>query len=263
MSKRTNEEKLSGGNVSDVFKQGGTVRREIKPDSGRIHELLNHLEIKGCDFAPRYLGIDEQGREVLSFIEGEAGNYPLKTYMWKEEALEAIARMLRAYHDAVSDFPFDESWLPLDGTPQPMEVVCHNDFAVYNIVFRREMSVGIIDFDMAAPGPKIWDIAYALYTCAPLSRFYVDEAGGLVHYVPARDESPIRSRIQRFFEAYGIPAAGNTIETVLLRLEALCATMARKAAEGDPAFRKMIDDGHLDHYRADIVFVSEHGSRWM
>ena len=107
MSNHENEEMLTGGNVSNVYRSGDTVRRELKPDSTKIHKLLKHLENKGFSYAPKFLGIDDKGREILSFIEGEAGNYPLKEYMWSNDVLKEIAKMLRLYHDAVSDFPFD------------------------------------------------------------------------------------------------------------------------------------------------------------
>ena len=43
-----------------------------------IHEaaLLDHLERVGFSGAPRYLGSDERGREVLSYIPGEAPIVP-------------------------------------------------------------------------------------------------------------------------------------------------------------------------------------------
>ncbi len=72
------EEALTGGNVSNVYRFGDTVRRELKPDSIKIHTLLKHLENKGLKGVPKFLGIAEKGREILSFIKGEAGNYPLK-----------------------------------------------------------------------------------------------------------------------------------------------------------------------------------------
>lgn len=74
------EEKLEGGNSSEVYRVGNTVRRNLKPDSHLVHRLLQHLEKKGYPYAPKFLGIDEKGREVLSYIEGEAGNEP-KPYM--------------------------------------------------------------------------------------------------------------------------------------------------------------------------------------
>lgn len=52
--------------------------------------------------------------------------------MWSDEALKEIAKMLRLYHDAVSDFSLTDDWTPLDNTPDGFEVLCHNDFARYN-----------------------------------------------------------------------------------------------------------------------------------
>ena len=257
------EEKLSGGNVSTVYRSGDTVRRELKPESPKIHKLLNHLEAKGYPHAPAFRGIDEKGREILSFIEGEAGNYPLKEYMWSDDSLEEIAGMLRKYHDAVSDFPISEDWEPIDLTPQPFEVLCHNDFAVYNIIFNKNKPVGIIDFDVAGPGPRRWDIAYTLYTCVPLSRVRYSEAGEAIHYDFSRDAGRIKQRVKRFFASYGFDFGMDDLHMVLLRLEAICKTIHRKAEEGDPAFQKMVEEGHVEHYQKDIAFIQDHLKEWI
>ncbi|WP_409291330.1 phosphotransferase [Peribacillus sp. SCS-37] len=259
-----NEEKLTGGNVSSVYRSEDTVRRELKPGSERIHRLLQHLESKGFDYAPMFLGIDEKNREILSYLEGEAGHYPLKEYMWSHDALKGIAAMLRQYHDAVSDFPSLNEWPPMDNTPDPVEVVCHNDFAVYNIIFKHERPAGIIDFDVAAPGPRLWDIAYTLYTCVPLSRHYYTEKGEEVPYTQAHGAERIRERVDLFFESYGMEGMKDRyLDMVLLRLEGLCRYMKRKAGEGDPAFQKMLDEGHYEHYQRDIKFIREHGRDWI
>lgn len=263
MSNYANEEMLSGGNVSKVYRSGDTVRRELKADSVKIHKLLKHLEDKGYCYAPKFLGIDKEGREILSFIEGEAGHYPLKEYMWSDNVLKQIARMLRHYHDSVSDFSIEESWQSVDNTPQPFEVLCHNDFAIYNIIFNQKKPVGIIDFDVAGPGPRIWDIAYTLYTCVPLSRIYLSEKGETVYYNPLLDANRIKQRVKLFFESYGEELDEDYLDMVLLRLEGLCNTIKRKAKEGDVAFQKMIDEGHLEHYKNDIKFIREHGKEWI
>ncbi|RLL40570.1 aminoglycoside phosphotransferase family protein [Oceanobacillus piezotolerans] len=263
MSYYENEEMLTGGNISDVYRSGDTVRRVLKPESTRIHKLLKHLENKGFSYAPKFLGIDERGREILSFIEGEAGNYPLKKYMWSNDVLKEIAKMLRLYHNSVSDFLMEESWQPIDNTPQPFEVICHNDFAIYNIIFNHEKPVGIIDFDVAGPGPRLWDIAYTLYTCIPLSRFYYSETGEAVHYNSLQHAKRIKQRIALFFESYGEEIEEGYLKMVLLRLEGLCKTIKRKAREGDISFQKMIDEGHLEHYLSDIKFIRENGKDWI
>lgn len=261
MAANKDGEKLSGGNVSDVYRFGNTVHRELKPESSQIHLLLNHLEKKRFQHAPQVVGV-ENGKEILMYMEGEAGNYPLKEYMRSDEALKEIAKMLRLYHDSVSDFSFNEDWKPLDHTPRPHEVICHNDFAVYNIIFNNEKPIGIIDFDNAAPGPRLWDIAYTLYTCIPLSRYHLASSNGkLVHDDSTQDER-IKQRIKLFFEAYGQEVAENYLEMVVLRLEGLCKTIRRKAEAGDIAFQNMIKDGHLKHYEKDINFIQANGHRW-
>jgi Phosphotransferase enzyme family len=262
MSNYEKEELLTGGNVSNVYRSGGTVRRELKSESTKIHELLKHLENKGFSYAPTFLGIDEKGREILTFIEGEAGNYPLKKYMWSNEVLKEIAKMLRLYHDAVSDFSL-VGWQSIVHPPQPFEVICHNDFAIYNIIFNQEKPVGIIDFDVAGPGPRLWDIAYTLYTCVPLSRVHHLETGEPVYYNTNKHADRIKQRVELFFESYGQEVAKDYVEMVLLRLEGLCQTMKRKAKEGDIAFQKMIEEGHFDHYQKDITFIREHGNEWI
>ena len=114
----------------------------------------------------KVLGIDEKNREILSFIEGKAGNYPLKEYMRSNDVLKEIAKMLRLYHDAVSDFPLLDDWKPMDHTPNNIEVLCHNDFAIYNIIFNDEKPVGIIDFDVAARTKNLGYRLYTVYLCA-------------------------------------------------------------------------------------------------
>ena len=60
------EQVLEGGNTSVVVRVGDTVRRTAGHWTPAVHALLDHLESVGFDAAPRALGTDEQGREVLS-----------------------------------------------------------------------------------------------------------------------------------------------------------------------------------------------------
>jgi hypothetical protein len=65
------ETPLSGGNMSSgVVRVGDTVRRPAGPWTPAVHALLTHLYEAGFRGAPRPLGIDERGREVLTFIPG-------------------------------------------------------------------------------------------------------------------------------------------------------------------------------------------------
>ena len=113
------ETRFTDGNLSDVVQVGDTVRRVPGPWSPAVHALLRHLEAVGFDGAPRFLGIDERGREVLSFVDG--GTLRPDIPGWSEELLSGVGRLLRRYHDAVADFvpPADAAWQVGVGAPTP------------------------------------------------------------------------------------------------------------------------------------------------
>jgi aminoglycoside phosphotransferase (APT) family kinase protein len=140
---------LRGGRLtSGVVRLGDTVRRPMGPHSPFVHRLLAHLEAVGFDGAPRLLGVDEQGREVLSFIDGWV---PPDLDHFSHETLVEAARLLRRLHDATAGSELAAGH----------EVVCHNDPSPCNYVFVAERPVAFIDFDHAAPGDRLRDVAYA------------------------------------------------------------------------------------------------------
>ena len=97
---------LSGGltNAGLVSRVGDTVRRPWRPTSPSTWALLDHLERVGFDGAPRFLGVDDRGREILSFIPGEAAIEPYQDWALTDEALVSVAELLRRYHDAAASF---------------------------------------------------------------------------------------------------------------------------------------------------------------
>lgn len=141
---------LLGGSLTSVVRVGQTVRREARECSEVVLELLRHLEVQGFEGAPRALGLDEQGREMLTFIEGDVG-VGLPPYVWHDEVLGHVGRLMRRYHDLASTFrPTEARWQipPLE----PMETICHNDITPWNTVFRSGVPFAFIDWDYAAPG---------------------------------------------------------------------------------------------------------------
>src|SRR5215212_6244167 len=162
---------LLGGNLNAPVRIGETVHRGTGPWSPAVHDLLRYLEARGWAGAPRLLGLDAQGREVLTFLPGEVGHYPLPLYMWRDGVLVAVARFLRDYHVVVAGYvpPPDAAWQVAYPDPARHELMCHNDFAPYNMIFVDEQPHGLIDWDVAGPGPRIWDLAYAAYRFVPLS----------------------------------------------------------------------------------------------
>jgi aminoglycoside phosphotransferase (APT) family kinase protein len=131
------------------------VHRPPGPNAELAREALLQLERAGFDAAPRWLGVDEEGRDVLSWIEGETftergrmhpfvGDPALKV-TFTDAQLRAVFFLLRRYHDAFAD-----------------DLICHGDFGPWNLVWRNGMPVGLIDFDDARRGDASEDVAYAL-----------------------------------------------------------------------------------------------------
>lgn len=242
---------LSGGNVTPVVRVGQTVRRAAGPWTPAVQALLRHLEARGYSGAPRALGYDATGREVLSFVAGDAGHEPLPPALWSDEALCAVARLIRAYHDASAGFvpPPDAAWQLVYPDAARHEVLCHNDLAPYNTVYDGASPVAFIDFDMAGPGPRAWDLAYAAYRFVPLEQTGGEDRQRLSPAVP---DTQAR-RLRLFCDAYGIISPRDVLALVVPRIEQMCATITGAAATGNPAFQRMLAEGHLDHYRRELA----------
>lgn len=176
------EIKLQGGRITaGVVRVGETVRRPISGDRSQVHQLLRHLELAGLAATPRCLGIDEQGREILSFLPGEV---PADLGHYDDGQLRAAAGLLRQFHDATADFPAVVA--------AGAEVMCHNDWGPPNAVFRAGLPVGIIDFDTLRPGLRLWDLGYSAISWLDLGD---DSYTG---------DEQLR-RLQVFVEGYGRP----------------------------------------------------------
>lgn len=162
---------LLGGtaNRGRVVRVGDTVRRPQRATSPATHALLRHLADVGFDGAPRFLGVDEQGREVLSYVPGTAITPPYPAWALGDDALVSVAHLLRDYHRAVSTFsPAPHPWPLSPPPPFTGQLVSHNDVNLDNVVFRDRRAVALIDFDLASPGSRVWDVACATRLWAPL-----------------------------------------------------------------------------------------------
>ena len=162
---------LPGGiaNRGLVVRVGDTVRRPQRATSPATQALLGHLATVGFDGAPRFLGVDERDREVLTFVPGDAITPPYPDWALTDAALRSVAELLTRYHEAVASFDFGPHEWP-DRPPEPFRtgLVSHNDPNLDNVVFRGERAVALIDFDLASPGGRLWDIAIAARLWAPL-----------------------------------------------------------------------------------------------
>jgi thiamine kinase-like enzyme len=143
---------LTGGRITKgVVRLGDTVRRPASGKSAFTAELLQLLERQGFDGAPRYLGQDDEGRDILSYLSGWV---PDRFQRWSDDQVAAVGTVLRAFHDATRG----------SRLAGHHEVVCHHDPGPTNLVFRDDRPAALIDFDTAEPGSPLEDIGYAAWT---------------------------------------------------------------------------------------------------
>jgi len=244
-------ETLTGGGVNEVVRIGATVRRLTGAWSPLVHGLLRHVRERGFTAAPAVHEVTDDGFEILDFLPGEVSNYPPTPAAASQTALESAAELLRAYHDATVGYApgVTEGWmLP---ARSPAEVICHGDYAPHNCVLDGERVVGVIDFDTAHPGPRLWDIGYAVYRWAPTT------APGNADGFGTAEQQARRART--FCDRYGLDAAGRAglVDAITARLHALVDFMRAQAAAGNEAFARHLADGHHLQYLADAAYVEQ------
>jgi hypothetical protein len=238
---------LTGGNMTPVVRVGDTVRRGAGPWTPTIHALLRHLRANGFTQVPEPLGIDDRGREIISLLPGRVGTYPLPDFVLSDDTLETVARTLRAYHDATTGFEGGPWQWPAH---EPAEVICHNDFAPYNMLFEDGRLTGIIDWDLASPGPRVLDMGYATYRFVPLT----DPANPDVINPGVAEQA---RRLARFCAVYGGPGPRAVAEAAISKLRELVAFIRREAAAGDPAQTAVLERGDVAIYERDIAYIEE------
>jgi hypothetical protein len=211
--------------MNRVVRVGDTVRRIPGNCTPTIHRLLAHVRQQGVTWVPEPLGYDELGREILTYIPG-AVPHEMPEWIWSDVVLADVARSLRQWHDATAGFDLTGSSWGLDARDPP-EVICHNDFAPYNCVFRDGRLVGAIDFDVCAPGPRLWDIAYTAYRFVPLMpSLDACDSPELGERSPF-ESFDTQARLDTFLDAYsaaGVPvhfAPSAVIASTIDRLRAL------------------------------------------
>nr|WP_243725450.1 aminoglycoside phosphotransferase family protein [Actinomadura rubrisoli] len=225
---------------------GETVRRPVRPFTLTVQAYLAHLHQAGFSAAPQPLGIDQQGREVLSFVPGEVPREPLPAETSGEDVLIALARLIRRLHQAAQGWtpPADAIWGALPGADTvhvppvdgEAELVSHRDYCPGNVVFCDGLPTALIDFDLAKPTTRVYDIANALYWWAPLLH-PADRS-------PAFADADIPHRVNVFADAYGMTdRQRHDLVPLAIRMIRRFHLTSRAAADADPVFRGFWDNG--------------------
>ncbi|MER5321634.1 phosphotransferase [Streptosporangium roseum] len=259
---------LVGGEVTEgVVRVGDTVRRPVGFNAPLVHALLRHLEVVGFAGAPRFLGVDAAGREVLTFIAGEVAGRPRPAWIADEARLASVGRLVRAYDDAAAGFVLPEGVRPFAGLGRlteppgmppapsyPAELVGHMDFTPDNIVFRDGEAVALIDFDMAKPVSRVDEVCNAMLSWAPLGDPV--DADPLLRDVDA----PRRCRI--LADAYGMSDTDRSrlVEVAVMRSRRAWFSMKQIAEAQGGGWARMWQEGAGDEIKRQEAWLERNGA---
>lgn len=165
---------LPAGDVTvGVVRIGDTVRRPRQQSSDRVAAYLRHLEAVGFQGAPRYLGVDSRGRDVLTFLEGDVPGSPVDPWAAADSVLPGVGRLVRRLHDASEGYVLVprpvEPGRPVPPFPEDEpRIVAQRDVTPQNTVFRGGEAWGLIDFDLCDWTTRSFDVANTAMHWVPL-----------------------------------------------------------------------------------------------
>ena len=242
-----------------VLRVGETVRHPREDWTASVHALLRYLRDRGFTEAPKPVAVGDEHEEI-AYIEGVSGDDACRLVA-SDEAVAAVALMLRRYHDIVADWRPSEQPVWYDGqvgTGRGDQIVCHGDVGPWNLVWRDGRLVGLIDWEYATIGTRRTDIAYALHYLAPFrDRSYWRGVLGLKRR-PRR-----RHRMAVFAEAYGIAVDDQLVDAVLDSQQAGVQMMITLAERGRLRQRRLIDQGELDRERRAVDWTADRRERFL
>jgi tRNA A-37 threonylcarbamoyl transferase component Bud32 len=234
------EERLPGGYVTGPVRLGNTVRRQPSARAEFVRRLLQWFEYAGWPGAPRFLGLDDLGREMLSYLDGHvAWEAQQPAEVWSEASLRDAGRLVREFHDLTADSELAGG----------QEVVCHSDLSPRNTVYRDSGSglrpVAFIDWDLAAPGRRIHDVAQVCWQFLALGPAVqdVDETAQLMHVI---------------CDGYGLTDRSELVPTILWQQDRCWRGIDEGVRAGDPAMCGLRDAGAVGRVQADYRWTEQH-----
>lgn len=184
------EQPLTGGrNAEEVVRIGDTVHRAREPGSEFAARLLRYLESAGYAYAPRYLGTDDRGRDILTYITGQTTDHPSQR---TDGAYARGAAMLRELHDITAGHPLAAG----------RECVVHGDPGPFNTIFDAGQPAAFIDWTSCRPGDRLEDLGYMAWS------WCVQAHGN----VPVPDQA---RHVRELRDGYGPVAPGTLIRAMV------------------------------------------------
>jgi hypothetical protein len=236
---------LPAGDVTaGVMRIGDTVRRPHQATSAAVAAYLGHLESVGFPGAPRYLGRDAQGRDVLSFITGVVAGDPVEQWAAADTALPSVGRLVRALHDASAGWvPEEPLGAAVAGRPAPRfpdgeeRLVAQRDVTPQNVVFRGDAAFALIDFDLVGWTTRSVDLANTAMHWVPLNA--PCDRG------PAYAGIDVVARLRLLLDGYGADAVTGTrlLHAARLRFGALHESMRWNAEHLGGGWARMWGQG--------------------
>ena len=250
------DEILPGGvaNAGRVVRRGEFVLRPSNPHSNSVHSFLRKLRSTGFEGASLPVEIQDDGRERLVFIEGEVPVPPFPAWARTNDALASIAVLMRSFHEASSQVPVGPgTWSDEMADPAGGSMICHNDVCLENVVFRNGRAIGLLDFDFAAPGRPIRDLAAFARMCVP-----IDDDLSAVRLGFEMIDRPVRLRLVA--DTYGLDGSGR--KELLQHLDRSMsgggAFVQRRVDAGDPNFIVMLKEmGGMERYERRLRWWEE------
>ena len=243
MTEQGPDEEFMPGNLAGALRVGETVHPRTGAWTPAVHALLAFLEEQGFEGAPRLLGRDDDGQEILSFVAGDTYT-DAQLAAVPEHAVLSTSVLLRRLHDVTEPFAHHSGihWAHPAATDGPALVVCHNDVAPRNTVYRAGMAVAFIDWDLARPEVRTWDLAHLVWQFCPL-----DDAEGCRGYGFAEPPDRI-GRLAALVDAYGPTAQERAgfFPLLVSRVRTTREGILALAAAGRPEFTHLVRMGVIE-----------------
>jgi hypothetical protein len=217
---------LPGGNVGGAVRIGNTVRRRTGPWTPAVHALLDHLAPR-LAHVPRVLGLDGQGREVLSYLPGQVVDIGTGARTLSVGQVVSVVKWTRSFHQAVAGFSHPGPWrfFPV---ARP-SLIGHNDIAPYNVCFDGDELVGVFDWDLAGPSTPLLELAFIAWNCVPL---WTDIGAGAA-----------AARLAVIADTYGSIPAREILHAVPSRIQTMLDGIPAAAAAGDDGMARLMAAG--------------------